>query len=431
VDGAGSGIDADTLDGLNTSESATVSTIAVRDSSGDLTARNYIGEGLSLSHAVVSTNTDSVFFSSSGNEIRKNDAAGFRNSLSVYSKAEVDATVGGGVRSYAFPKGGQAYIGSIGANYAWVKLPVSANSVNMMITLVIDIYNFDTGTVTNRIKATGYCLSNAWQPIYCYSQMETGNNNFSIRWVTFGDSRLGLALGETNTGWAYTRVVVTEVITHYIAGETLDLSSGWEVGYGTSIGTVAKTETVLAATPSLAQLGGLPNSGGTVTGNITLDGTARLLGGFGSVTTNAGTSDWNDYIDGGSGLILLHGNDTNGPTSTADYFHPFNFVYANSGNLTQLAIPYAAGGSDIYTIYMRTKNSSTWTAWQRIISTDISGNVTIPGGLKLPNLLNGVVKVDGSGNTSALALGNLATSNVTVSSSSPSGGNNGDIWFKV
>ena len=55
VDGSGSGLDADLLDGYNSSQSSTVNTVAVRDGSGDINARLFRSE-------YDSTNADCNFF---------------------------------------------------------------------------------------------------------------------------------------------------------------------------------------------------------------------------------------------------------------------------------------------------------------------------------------------------------------------------------
>ncbi len=83
VDGAGSGLDADTVDGYQTNVSSSASTVVVRDTDGDINFRYGVGEYLNMSHAVATRSTDTVFYSSTDNYIRKNNATGFRNSLGL------------------------------------------------------------------------------------------------------------------------------------------------------------------------------------------------------------------------------------------------------------------------------------------------------------------------------------------------------------
>ncbi len=82
-DGSGSGLDADLLDGYQTSTSGTANTIALRNSSGDLYGRYVFGQYLNMSHGVTTRNADTVFYSSTDSYIRKNNAEGFKKSLAL------------------------------------------------------------------------------------------------------------------------------------------------------------------------------------------------------------------------------------------------------------------------------------------------------------------------------------------------------------
>ena len=111
---------------------------------------------------------------------------------------------------------------------------------------------------------------------------------------------------------------------------------------------------------------------------LTVNG--EIAGGFGATTT-AGVLDWNDTTNArsGNGHTLLLGSAADGP-GPADYFHPFSFEYGShdgTGNLTQLAIPYAFSGSINDGIYMRGRYGGAWTGWVRLISSTIAGNVGI------------------------------------------------------
>ena len=82
-DGAGSGLDADTLDGLNTSTSATGDTVVARNSDGDISARYALTSYVNMSHSAATRSSDTVFYSSTDNYIRKNNATGFKTSLGL------------------------------------------------------------------------------------------------------------------------------------------------------------------------------------------------------------------------------------------------------------------------------------------------------------------------------------------------------------
>lgn len=93
-DGSGSTLDADLLDGMNAVTTATANTVVARDTNGDTTVRYLMSTYLNMSHAQATRNADTIFYSSTDNYLRKNNASGFRTSLDVYSKGEVDALAG-------------------------------------------------------------------------------------------------------------------------------------------------------------------------------------------------------------------------------------------------------------------------------------------------------------------------------------------------
>ena len=82
-DGSGSGLDADTTDGYQASESNTASTLVARTSGGDIGVRYVYSDYLHMGHTLSQRNSDSVFFSSYDGFIRKNNATGFKNSLGL------------------------------------------------------------------------------------------------------------------------------------------------------------------------------------------------------------------------------------------------------------------------------------------------------------------------------------------------------------
>lgn len=118
-------------------------------------------------------------------------------------------------------------------------------------------------------------------------------------------------------------------------------------------------------------------TGAVNTGPLTVSG--QVVGGFGANSTS-GTTDWDDITNArsGNGQTLLLGSATNGPGG-GSYFHPFSFEYNSkngSGNMTQLAVPYNSSGQN-QGVYLRTRFSSSWTNWSRIIMENTAGNVNV------------------------------------------------------
>lgn len=109
---------------------------------------------------------------------------------------------------------------------------------------------------------------------------------------------------------------------------------------------------------------------------------------FGAETTG-GDQDWNAATNTrpGTGQTLLAGNDLNGPTASTGRFHPWNLEYGSSrdgtGNVTQLAIPYAA--TPDHGIHIRGRYNGPWSPWYEVWT---SGNDGAGSGLDA-DLLHG------------------------------------------
>lgn len=91
--------------------------------------------------------------------------------------------------------------------------------------------------------------------------------------------------------------------------------------------------------------------------------------------------DWNDATNacGGCGYTLLLGNAANGP-GPAVYYHPFGFEYSTkngTGTLTQFAIPYGYAPGMDSNIFMRGRYDDSWTAWVKIVSENLSGDIYV------------------------------------------------------
>ena len=81
-------------------DEATPNTLAFRSDKGDAKFNVVVARGITFTQGSISNNTADTWFLSGGETsthgVKKNDAAGMRSSLSVYSKDEVDALSGGG-----------------------------------------------------------------------------------------------------------------------------------------------------------------------------------------------------------------------------------------------------------------------------------------------------------------------------------------------
>ena len=89
-DGSGSGLDADLLDGFHADANATAYTIALRNGNADLSMRYGYTDYVSMAHGSSARTTDTVFYSSTDQFIRKNTLEGFKASLGLNNVPNVD-----------------------------------------------------------------------------------------------------------------------------------------------------------------------------------------------------------------------------------------------------------------------------------------------------------------------------------------------------
>ena len=82
---------------VDATENATVSKIVARDSLGDIYFRYAHSAYVEMSHNTGTNTGDSIFYSSTDNYIRKNDASGFRTSLNVPTRTGGDASGSWGI----------------------------------------------------------------------------------------------------------------------------------------------------------------------------------------------------------------------------------------------------------------------------------------------------------------------------------------------
>ena len=97
----------------------------------------------------------------------------------------------------------------------------------------------------------------------------------------------------------------------------------------------------------------------------------KLVGGFGARALG-GILNWDHPSNArqGSGITLLNSaTASNSPDDSNNAYHPFSFEQAESGNLTQFAIPYIQGS-----VHFRTKFNNIWNEWNRVIDTSYLDN---------------------------------------------------------
>ena len=101
----------------NPTTGATANTIVYRDGNGDDFRRYGFAEYFNMSHGASGSTTDTVFYSSGDNYIRKNNATGFRASLNVPTRTGGDASGTWGI-SVTGSSASASTLSALG-NYAW------------------------------------------------------------------------------------------------------------------------------------------------------------------------------------------------------------------------------------------------------------------------------------------------------------------------
>jgi len=89
VDGSGSGLDADKLDGLEVSANTGANTVISRTVDGDLNVR-YVRS----THTQSGRNSDTIFYSGTDNQLNKNTAVGFKTSLDLNNVDNIASATG-------------------------------------------------------------------------------------------------------------------------------------------------------------------------------------------------------------------------------------------------------------------------------------------------------------------------------------------------
>lgn len=87
-------------------------------------------------------------------------------------------------------------------------------------------------------------------------------------------------------------------------------------------------------------------------------------------TLDASLADWNELTNLGASNYLVPGNAKNGPGPSI-YFIPFVLKYADSKDVTQLAIPIGNQTAVDQGVYIRSRIGGNWTSWRKFLH---SGN---------------------------------------------------------
>ena len=147
-----------------------------------------------------------------------------------------------------------------------IALPANGSFTNIMLSFTVHIYDYALGK-TRTLKIAGYTYYN--QDWYNMSVYQSGGEligNINVRFGVEG-GRNCVWIGETSTYWSYPNVFVTDVQCGH--SQTANLTSGWNISFVTTLGTVQNT--IVAYTNiTTKDIGGTTNYVSKFTGATTL-----------------------------------------------------------------------------------------------------------------------------------------------------------------
>lgn len=192
-DGSGSGLDADTVDGLHASS-------FVRSDADD-------------------TKTGDLVLS---------DAA-----LSYEGQS---ATI------VPIPQGG-AFATTSPTLTGYLKITLPVSWTNTMMSFFVDVYEY-TNDETFTVQLAGYNYgSGYWVNTTANLVSASLNRVFNVRFGHDG-SKCAIYIGESNTTWSYPQVRVRDFLGGYSGGGSANWADGWAVGFTTTLGTITDTQSL-------------------------------------------------------------------------------------------------------------------------------------------------------------------------------------------
>jgi hypothetical protein len=153
----------------------TASKIVARDSNGDIYGRYFHGSYMNMSHGASDRNSDTVFYSSTDNYIRKNTASGMRSSLGLANSATIEATTADTANKIAQRNGsGDIFARLFRSDYT--------NQTDCGAAIA-----FRNSTTDNYIR---FCssMSAVRSRIGCAATAGTASQNFSANTIYIGNS---------------------------------------------------------------------------------------------------------------------------------------------------------------------------------------------------------------------------------------------------
>ena len=230
IDGTGSGVDADMLDGYHASHFATQANLTTivneavqtADMSGT-TLRLKDGAGNIESSVNLRTELDKVYLNLDGSSINN------VMNLPMLGRHE------NSISSAPYVKGGTFFSSQQQTGYIQIKLPVNI-AVGQAISFIVNIYSGDGESI--RVFVAG-ALGSGWTTVPTAHVLQNKNGKFKDLIVRFGDSasKATIWIGASNSVWKYPRISISDINTDIALNTVL---SGWNITITTALGNVSR-----------------------------------------------------------------------------------------------------------------------------------------------------------------------------------------------
>jgi hypothetical protein len=228
VDGAGSGLDADTLDGQQGSYYQPASTA--------LTTSTSFGGDVSGTYNNIVVSNDSH---SHSNYLINNGNA----STTGYLQAE--GFVGsGGTGTHILAPHGAHYATNTSSITGAIKVTLPQSWTNTMLRFTVKVFEYTSGESFDIVCAGyNYAPSSSWINTSAYILGDPHvSRNFNVRFGHDG-SKCCVYIGETSSTWSYPQVMVSEFYAGYANYSIDSWNDDWSIGFATSFGTITSTRT--------------------------------------------------------------------------------------------------------------------------------------------------------------------------------------------
>ena len=160
---------------------------------------------------------------------------------SGYLGAEGFVGMGGGALRLVLPHGA-SYATTTSSVTGAIKVTLPVSWTNTMLRMTIKIYEYATGE-SFEVVCGGYNYdgNSSWINTFAYIISDPQvSRNFNVRFGHDG-SKCCIYIGETNSTWSYPQVAVTEFEAGYSGYGEDTWNDNWSIGFATSLGTITST----------------------------------------------------------------------------------------------------------------------------------------------------------------------------------------------